>query len=318
MAAVIGVELQPIPLIITEGRDFYWGFQNLNDNNSPTNFPAGRLFFELQTLGKNSAASSVVLRRANSGSFTLRFDGQTTSPLSFASSSSAVQTALESLSTIGSGNVSVSGLYYPEWVLTATFTGPAAGTLPANVQGAINAAVNGFLDTIEWLSGNAFTMTSTYSAPTWEFNVVANNGMDDNSLGAYVVDILNTGLQAILEAVSGIGPGNVVVGEQFYAPRREYSIQFTGDLAYQQLPPVTITPSLTGYSPTGTASVVSAGSNGLTIWEFDISGSSATVKAESEEVALIQSGTRWQLVFLPAGEAAGGYPVARGTVRVQQ
>lgn len=44
--AVIGLELQPIQLVLTKGRDFKWSFQNLDENDSPEDFPAGDLYFE--------------------------------------------------------------------------------------------------------------------------------------------------------------------------------------------------------------------------------------------------------------------------------
>ena len=52
-------------------------------------------------------------------------------------------------------------------------------------------------------------------------------------------------------------------------------------------------------------------------WQFSISGSTATIKVESAAVNSIQNRARFQLVFLPSGEAAGGDPIARGTVRIQ-
>lgn len=52
-------------------------------------------------------------------------------------------------------------------------------------------------------------------------------------------------------------------------------------------------------------------------WQFAISGSEAVIKIESEVVDTIPDRTKWQLVFLPEGEEAGGDPVAIGTVKVQ-
>ena len=54
-----------------------------------------------------------------------------------------------------------------------------------------------------------------------------------------------------------------------------------------------------------------------TKWEFIISGSRASLKVESEDVAKIPARTKWQLVWLPDGEPAGGDPVARGLVKVE-
>ena len=56
----------------------------------------------------------------------------------------------------------------------------------------------------------------------------------------------------------------------------------------------------------------------MTVWEFAIDGDVATIKVESEEADLIPNRTKWQLVFLPDGEAEGGDPVALGVVQVQK
>ncbi|AAN01759.1 hypothetical protein SEA_SOYO_3 [Mycobacterium phage SoYo] len=51
-----------------------------------------------------------------------------------------------------------------------------------------------------------------------------------------------------------------------------------------------------------------------TEWEFDIVGAVATIKVESTDADAIPDRTKWQLVFLPDGEASGGDPLAWGTV----
>lgn len=56
----------------------------------------------------------------------------------------------------------------------------------------------------------------------------------------------------------------------------------------------------------------------VTRWDFDINGALASIKVESEDVDKIANGTRWQLVWLPDGEAAGGDPLGLGKVKVQQ
>lgn len=52
-------------------------------------------------------------------------------------------------------------------------------------------------------------------------------------------------------------------------------------------------------------------------WQFTVSGTDASIKVESVDVDQIPNRTRWQLVFRPSGESAGGDPIARGVVRVQ-
>lgn len=55
----------------------------------------------------------------------------------------------------------------------------------------------------------------------------------------------------------------------------------------------------------------------LTTWTFSIDGAEASLKVESDQVNLIPNRCKWQLVFRPSGEVAGGDPIARGIVRVQ-
>jgi hypothetical protein len=68
--------------------------------------------------------------------------------------------------------------------------------------------------------------------------------------------------------------------------------------------------------PSGTLYFEVATASPLT-WTFTIVGSLASLKVESEVVNTVPSRTKWQLVFRPTGEVAGGDIVAYGTVRVQ-
>lgn len=61
------------------------------------------------------------------GTFTLTFDGATTAPIAYNAASAAVQSALEALSTIGTGNVTCAGGALPGSFVTVTFTGALAG-----------------------------------------------------------------------------------------------------------------------------------------------------------------------------------------------
>jgi hypothetical protein len=46
----IGIKLTPDSLVLTEGRDFIWAFQNIgSDGQTPEDFPVGELFIELDT-----------------------------------------------------------------------------------------------------------------------------------------------------------------------------------------------------------------------------------------------------------------------------
>lgn len=52
-------------------------------------------------------------------------------------------------------------------------------------------------------------------------------------------------------------------------------------------------------------------------WTFTVDGDTASLKVESEVVDTIPARTKFQLVFLPDGEAVGGDAIALGTVSVQ-
>ena len=45
--SVIGVDMDPVDLVLTRGRDFRWSFQHVNDSGTAVDFPAGSLYFEV-------------------------------------------------------------------------------------------------------------------------------------------------------------------------------------------------------------------------------------------------------------------------------
>lgn len=66
--------------------------------------------------------------RATDGSFLLSFDGQITGPIAYDAPASTVQSELENLSTVGSGNAVVSGFPGGPW--TVDFAGTLVGYQP--------------------------------------------------------------------------------------------------------------------------------------------------------------------------------------------
>jgi hypothetical protein len=75
---------------------------------------------EVQTATKSGTISG--------GTFTLTWEGATTSALAYNASTATVQAALEGLSTIGTGNITVGGSALSSGNMTFTFTGDLAGT----------------------------------------------------------------------------------------------------------------------------------------------------------------------------------------------
>lgn len=312
--ADIGVRVDSDSLVLWRGRDFRWTFENLDKNNKPIPFPPGQLYFELDTAGEHNARQIVRTLRANGGSMTLGVLGGITGALGFDSEGPDIQAALEALPQVGAGNVRVTGLYYPQWNITANFTGSAAVTFPKNVLGAINAAVRGVLNGLENLVGD-YDLEWSYVPAKMEFTVTQRTGLTENELMTYIVDILNTSIQSVLAAIPQIGSGNVSVS-QFYTPMRRFNVQFQGALSNMPIPPISAVSSLTGRSPEVDVDVVAPGKAPKTVWDFTMNGAEATIKVESEQADLVAARTPWQLVFQAEGEAAGGDPVGYGTVSV--
>ena len=119
------------------------------------------------------------------------------------------------------------------------------------------------------------------------------------------------------------GAVSAVTVDQYW--NHVYTVEFideAGNMPHPQL--VGVASGLTNYVvgqvlvPEVVTTVQDLGQAALTKWVFDIDGYRASLKVESEAVGLIGNRTRWQLVFLPAGESAGGDPISRGVVRIQE
>ena len=76
-------------------------------------------------IGAVNEKQEVRLFNAGGGTFTLTYDGQTTGNIAYNASAATVQTALEALSNIGSGDVTVTGSSGGPW--TIEYTGANAG-----------------------------------------------------------------------------------------------------------------------------------------------------------------------------------------------
>jgi hypothetical protein len=78
---------------------------------------------------------TVTLGSPSAGNFTLTFNAQTTAPITYNATASAVQTALQALSTIGAGNAIVSGTVGNYTVTFVGTLGQTAQTLTGNGVG---------------------------------------------------------------------------------------------------------------------------------------------------------------------------------------
>ncbi|AVR76590.1 hypothetical protein SEA_COOG_3 [Mycobacterium phage Coog] len=319
--AVIGIELEPDQLVLTRRRDFKWTFENLDDDGNPTNFPAGELFFELDTGGQHNALQQVQLFGATGGTYTLNVNGVDTPPIDYNDVSQNPQglagdltDALEA--AVGVGNVKVHPvLLIPAWTLH--FNLNSSKPLTEQLVNTINKTTNDFFNTFEQLFGVDVQMTVT-DVLNFKLKVTSLKSFDEVGAVTFAVDITSTMVKNFFNSVAGLIGAVNTVNVDFYW-NRTYDVEFTGALALTPVPPITADISnLTGASKSVNITVKRPGKTRLTRWDFVIDGTKAVLKVESEEADLISARTQWQLVFLEDGEPAGGEPIARGLVWVQE
>lgn len=176
---------------------------------------------------------------ASAGTFKLTFDGQTTAPIAFNASAATVQTALEALSNIAPGDVTVSG---SNGNFTFKFAGAyATGTVPRLTgDGTGLVGANAVIPSV-WLSRDekqGFSLT----------NAELTTGIQLEFDGQWTAVLYNgsqASIQAALEGLSTIGAGNVQVtifgadgGLNLAAGG--YEVRFIGTLAKTALPEIGI------------------------------------------------------------------------------
>lgn len=110
-------------------------------------YPAGQVLGARTGAATNEVQTVTVTGTPTGGTFTLTLYGQTTAAIAYNAAASAVQSALELLSTIGSGNVACAGGALPGSAVTLTFQADLAGrnvplvTASNNLTGGTNPAI---------------------------------------------------------------------------------------------------------------------------------------------------------------------------------
>lgn len=161
------------------------------------------------------------------GTFTLTFQGQTTSGVPYDSSAASLQTTLEALSNIESGDVIVTAGSVGGWqiefaeslgaqdlaLLTASGTNLSGGTIATSTsQAAISPLNEKVLVTLgQEVSGGTFTLTH-----------------GDNTAGNIAFNATSDTIDAALEALAHLSSGDVHTSGD---PGGPWIIEFTGNLA---------------------------------------------------------------------------------------
>ncbi len=215
--AVIGTELEQDTLVLTRGRDFIWNFVNKDINGSPVNYPAGDLYFELDTGGKHNAIQRVGVLHANGGTYKLGFNGvypaapdidyndisvnPQNQPGDITDYLERVSTAgilhFPTPSVVGLGNVKVSDVeLYPEWRCDVQLTGAPQNEIQSvDITNSVqNIATFLGIPIGNVIGEGKFKLRSSHSVT---------NNLEFDATAAQV--------QAELEMLPDIGPGNVTV-----------------------------------------------------------------------------------------------------------
>jgi hypothetical protein len=218
-----------------------------------------------EIVGTNEVQTITVTGTPTGGSFTVTFAGATTSAIAYNASAATVQAALEALATIGTNNVACTGGALPGTAVTVTFQNGlgkqnvvamtttdsfTGGTSPASAVATATAGTGTANEVqVVYASGTVSggTFTITYSGQT---------------TSAIAYNATTAVVQAALEALSNLAPGDVVVTG---TAGTRYILTFGGTLLATDVSAVTIgNGSITGGGSylVATATAGEAGSNG--------------------------------------------------------
>ncbi len=127
------------------------------------------------------------------GTFTLTFGAATTASLAWNIAAEDLQAALEAISTIGTGNVLVTGAF-PAW--DVTFTGTLTGDQPAMTGNAAGLTVPiGQIGTLDLRTGGIEQLVTGEESITTTFEIEAQfGGTDPSTLLQIDVTVLNDGI----------------------------------------------------------------------------------------------------------------------------
>ncbi|SHX57065.1 Uncharacterised protein [Mycobacteroides abscessus subsp. abscessus] len=317
----IGLRPEGSTLVLWKGRDFAWNFELVDENKQPVDYPAGQMYFELQTGGEHNALQKVTVTGANGGTYKLGFGGQWTAPIDYndvvenpQNLSGDITDALEALPTLGAGNVFVQpSSLYPTWELDLNVN--AGHVLTEQLVNTVNATLNGFFATFEDLLGVDIDFT-IHDNLNLVLKITSTKSFDEVGLITFAVDVTSTMIVNLFNSVASlIGVFNIVHLDFYWT--HTYQVMFIGALGNDVQPALAVDDSgLTGVNGYESVKVdiVKPGKHPLTIWNFELEGSMAHIKVESEETDKIADRCLWQLVFLPDGEPVGGEGIDAGRV----
>lgn len=227
---------------------------NSSGNNviTLTSDTAGKPFVVSIAIGSGNNEKQVITlggTTATGGTFTLTFNGETTTTIAYNAAASTVQTALEGLASYSSGDFTVTGDAGGPYTIEFT------GTLAATNVSLITASATSLTG-----SANEEQTVTIINSPSGGDFTLSFNGQTTASI-AY--NAAASAVQTALEGLSGIKSGDVSVTGSAGGP---WAVEFTGDLAKTDVSTLVANSSLTG-APSCAAATTQAGS-GLNIGDL--------------------------------------------------
>jgi fibronectin-binding autotransporter adhesin len=253
-----------------------------------------------------------------SGTYTLTFRGLTTANINYSDTAATVQTRLQALSNIGSGNVIVSGAY-SSGGFAITFQGVFAGVDIDDGDLTFNAGTTGVTATVASVTdggeyGFNETQSVKFSTPTGgTWSITFNSQTTNLTWSATAAEV-----QQKLEALTTIGAGNVTVIGDYDTG---YQVTFINSLGGVNQSPLTIvTTALQPSGRTGSVTTLRDGSTATSVTINFVNGlAGADVNQETYTLisggGTIASGTRTAGVWatnISAGVIALGNDNALG------
>ena len=209
--------------------------------------------------GINDVQTVTVTGSPTGGTFTLTFAGQTTAGIAYNAAASAVQSAFQALSTVGSGNATVTG----SGPYTITFTGTMAAAPQANITASGSGLTGGTSP------GVTITHTTTGAVPinaVQTVTVTASGGTFSLTFGSQTTipiayNAASSVVQTALQALSSIGANNATVSG---SPGGPYTVTFVGAMGGQAVANLTAGPN-SNLLPSPSQTLANQGINTATV-----------------------------------------------------
>lgn len=195
--------------------------------------PASVTYVKGEILGEVKGANEVQILTPggtiSGGTWTITFGGQTTSALAFNATAATVQAALELLSTIGAGNVAVTGGPISSGVMTLTFQNDLGYTNVAQVT----VGTGSLTGTAPTLTPSTTTAGTSGTPGTWKkYSSASTDGSQTAPFGLLMYD-------AITDASGNITLGDTAGGGADGETFVSVPMYFNGDFRASEIPSLT-------------------------------------------------------------------------------